>query len=406
MYLTQKNILKKLNKQDYMILRKITKLSKNLYNVTNWTIREYYRLNGKYLRYERAYHLIKTNENYKQMPSQVAQHCMKVVDRSFRSFFAILKKKQKGRYNKPANQPSFLPKDAHFLCIFPKDSFKIINNKMLRLSMGLWFYRNVGIRYVNIPFPKNIIGHKVKEIRLIPKNNARYFEIEYIYIQEVIPTDLDKQKKLGIDLGLNNFATCVDTNGNSFILNGKGLKSYNRWWNKQKAQLQSIYDLQKIKRGSKMYFMNRRRKHIIRNFMSQNAQYIIKHCLKHKIGKIIIGEMKEIKQHINIGKRNNQHFWSIPYYQFKQKLKYKCELYGIEFHEVNEAYTSQTCWKCGIVKKSNRKYRGLYVCKCGNVSNADTNGAINIMQKVSPKSAKIGSRGGVNPPEIVNVVAI
>ncbi len=214
------------------------------------------------------------------------------------------------------------------------------------------------------------------------------------------------RKKLGIDLGLNNFATCVDTDGNSFILNGKGLKSYNRWWNKQKAQLQSIYDLQHIKWGSKMYLLNRKRTHVIRNFMSQNVNYIIKHCLQHKIGKIIIGEMKEIKQHINIGKRNNQHFWAIPYYQFKQKLQYKCELHGIEFHQVDEAYTSQTCWKCGIVKKSNRKYRGLYVCKCGNVCNADTNGAINIMQKVSPKSVKIGSRGGVNPPDIVNVIAI
>ncbi len=172
MYLTQKNILKKLTKQDYMILRKITKLSKNLYNVTNWTIREYFRLNGKYLRYESAYHLVKANENYEQMPSQVAQHCMKVVDRSFRSFFASLKKKQEGRYDKPTNLPSFLPKDGHFLCVFPKDSFKIINNKTLRLSMGLWLYRNLGIRYVYIPFPKNVIGHKVKEIRLIPKCSA------------------------------------------------------------------------------------------------------------------------------------------------------------------------------------------------------------------------------------------
>ena len=53
MYLTQKNNIKKLKKREYMILRLLAKMSKNLFNVTNYTIREYFKRNNKYLRYQK-----------------------------------------------------------------------------------------------------------------------------------------------------------------------------------------------------------------------------------------------------------------------------------------------------------------------------------------------------------------
>ena len=52
---------------------------------------------------------------------------------------------------------------------------------------------------------------------------------------------------------------------------------------------------------------------------------------------------------------------------------------------VDEHYTSQKCSVCGVIKKSNRKYRGLYVCsECKMVINADVNGARNILFSVVP----------------------
>jgi len=69
---------------------------------------------------------------------------------------------------------------------------------------------------------------------------------------------------------------------------------------------------------------------------------------------------------------NNQNFVSIPYEKFRSKLEAKCRCYGMEYVEVEEGYTSQRCSRCGVIRKSNRKHRGLYVCKgCGNVLNAD-----------------------------------
>lgn len=222
--------------------------------------------------------------------------------------------------------------------------------------------------------------------------------MEYVYLQEPKKPKLNKDNYLSVDLGLDNFATCVTTDGTSFIIEGKGIKSFNRWWNKEKAKLQSIYDKQKIQKGKKLCYLFRKRKHVINEYMNKSVHYIVQYCIENKIGNIVIGELKNIKQNINIGRKNNQNFVNIPYNLFKQKLKSKCELYGMEYIETSESYTSQECSQCGVVKKSNRKHRGLYVCKdCGNVLNADVNGAINILRKVAPESM-IGSSGTVDMP--------
>ncbi|WP_287196852.1 transposase, partial [Thermococcus sp.] len=99
--------------------------------------------------------------------------------------------------------------------------------------------------------------------------------------------DLDYSKYLAIDLGVDNFATCVDTIGTAFIIEGRWLKSFNRWWNKEKAKLQSQYDRQGIKFGKKMALLLRKRKNVMNNFMNQAVNYIIKYCLENKIGNIV-----------------------------------------------------------------------------------------------------------------------
>jgi len=153
-----------------------------------------------------------------------------------------------------------------------------------------------------------------------------------------------------------------------------------------------------------MAWLLRKRKNVINNFMNQAVNYIVKYCLANRIGNIVIGELRDIKNGINLGRINNQNFQYIPYGLFKQKLKAKCEFYGINYIEVDEVYTSQTCSICGDINRNNRKHRGLYVCrKCGSVLNADVNGAVNILKKVAPESVRIGSSGGVNPPVRIRV---
>jgi len=411
MYLAQKNHIRT-DKRTYKILKILTHLSKNLYNFTLYTVRQYYFLNGTYLPYEQAYHLVKHNENYKLLPSQVAQQTMKVVDRNMKSFFHVLRERKKGNYNRPAHPPKYLPKDGFFVCIFQKDMFKVLGDK-IRLSLGRNFSKKYGVRFLEFKLPPTVIGKEIKEVRILPRCKGLWFEIEYVYEVEPENADLDYSDYLAIDLGLANFSTCVyihdSTSGTPFIIEGRGLKSFNRWWNKEKARLQSVYDKQGIKMGRKMAWLLKKRKNVVNNFMNQAVNYIIKFCLANGIGNIVIGELKEIKQNMNIGKKNNQNFQYIPYGLFKQKLKAKCEYYGINYIEVDEAYTSQTCTVCGDVNKNNRKHRGLYVCKkCGSVLNADVNGALNILKKVAGESVvrRILSSGLVNRPVRIRLVLL
>lgn len=405
MYLIQKNRVRGLSKKEFSALRLLSRLSKNIYNVTLWTTIQHWEQNASFLKYESAYHLVKVNENYKSMPPQLAQQTMKVVEKSFKSFFSLLKKKRDGTYNRPASIPRYLPRDGYFACIFQKDQIKV-EGDTLRLSMGKWFTEHKEVRYIRFKLPPTVIGHIIKEIRIIPRYRGQYFEIEHVYLQEPIPTDLDATAYLGIDLGLDNLASCVSTTGSSFIIDGKVIKAYNQLWNKRKAKLQSVHDKQGVKFSKKKARLFWQRNDYIRNYMAQSINKIVKHCIEHHISNIVIGELEGIKQNATLGKRNNQHFQSIPFGMFKQKLRSKCELFGIEYHEVSEAYTSQTCSVCGRVRKANRIYRGLYKCdQCGTVINADINGAVNIVKKSNPDAfaRTLGASGTVNVPTRIRV---
>jgi IS605 OrfB family transposase len=338
-----------------------------------------------------------------------------VVSQSFRSFLALLGLKKRGKYVPVVKIPQYLNKDGYFLAIFPQDMFTIQNDH-IRLSLGRYFSKEHGIRYLYFALPPNVQGCQVQQVRILPIYNAAYMEIEYIYkVNPMDPTvfGLDKTKYLGIDLGLNNFATCASTIGTAFILEGSGIKSYNRWYNKVQAKLQSVYDKQGNKFGRKRRKLLFKRKHKMRNFMAQQANYIIKYCLKERIGNIVVGDWEDMKRGLPMQKKQGQHFQQLPYKLFKDKLETKSKQYGITYVLHEESYTSQDCVGCGIRRKQNRIYRGLYRCQiCLLEINADVNGALNIIKKVAPKAVKIskfstrGSSGGMISPVRIRVLRV
>ncbi|WP_251949583.1 RNA-guided endonuclease InsQ/TnpB family protein [Thermococcus argininiproducens] len=298
------------------------------------------------------------------------------------------------------------------MLIFPYQSFKVEEDRVI-LTLGRNFAKKFGVMYLEIPLPKNVKGHRIKEVRIIPRYNALWFEVEYVYEIQPEKKELDYSKYLAIDLGVDNFATCVSSTGTAFIIEGRWLKSFNRWWNKKKAKLQSQYDKQGVKFGKRMARLLRKRKNVMNNFMNQAVNYIIKYCLGNKIGNVVIGELEEAKQRASLGKVNNQNFQFIPYGLFKRKLKAKCERYGINFIEVDEAYTSKVDALALEPLEKKEKYwgkrvkRGLFQSSTGVLINADVNGALNILRKVvgdSPVRAIAGS-GRVNRPVRVRLPA-
>src|SRR5699024_7346518 len=103
--------LKHLSKDEYLALKELSRLSKNMYNVALYNIRQYYFKERKFLSYEKNYHISKHNENYKLLNCNSTQQTMKVVDRNFKSFLSLIKKAKKGDYQyKDIKLPRYLKK--------------------------------------------------------------------------------------------------------------------------------------------------------------------------------------------------------------------------------------------------------------------------------------------------------
>ncbi|MFQ6062118.1 MAG: RNA-guided endonuclease InsQ/TnpB family protein, partial [Methanosarcinales archaeon] len=377
--------------------------------------RQYFFNNNKYLPYESAYHILKLNDNYALLLTGASQSTMKVVDRSMKSFFSLLNKRAKGLYQYPVRLPRYLKKDGLFAIVLSPRAFRVRGDKLLiGFSKKFREKHKPEIKDLVFKIPANIRGKEIKEVRIIPMYNGLYFNLEYIYEEKPIEVPLNYSEYLAIDLGLDNFATFVESaTGSAIILDGKELKSINQWYNKENARLQSIKDKQKIKKPTKrQYKLFSRRNYKINEGLNKAVNLIIKTCIEKKIGNVVIGELKNIKQGINLGKRNNQNFVQIPYRILKQKLKSKCELYGINYDEVDEAYTSKLdALAFEPIQKHNsylgkRVKRGLFQSSTGTMINADVNGALNILRKeVSDDSLvkEIISRGLVNRPKRIRL---
>ena len=319
MYLTMKQQVKQLTKEDYKNLKLLSHIAKNLANEAIYNIRQYYFTEGKYLNYQKNYALLKNSINYKMLNSNMAQQILKEVDGSFKSFFGLLKVAKKGKYNfKDIKLPKYLPKDGFTTLII---GFIRINKNKLIIPYSNTFKKEHKSIKINIP-PK-LVDKKIKEIRIIPKSNARFFEIQYIYEVEEVQSNVDKNKALAIDLGVNNLMTCVISTGKSFIIDGRRLKSINQWHNKENARLQSIKDKQgyKNKYTSRQLTNTRKRNNRVNDYMNKTARIIINYCLKNSIGNIVCGYNETFQRNSDLGKKNNQVFVNIPFGILKEKNK-------------------------------------------------------------------------------------
>jgi len=414
MYLTLKQQVKHLSKKEFRNLKYLCHIAKNLKNQAIYNVRQHYFNNKKYLSYNENYKILKNSENYKKLNSNMAQQILKEVDESFKSFFALLKLAKNGQYNGKIKLPNYLDKDGFTTLVI---GFVRLKDDMLIVPYSNSFRKTH--KEIAIKLPPVLKDKKIKEIRIIPKQHSRYFEIQYIYEVEEVQRELNKENVLGIDLGIDNLCTCVTNTGASFIIDGRKLKSINQYYNKINAKLQSIKDKQKIERTTlRQKRITRKRNNRINDYLSKAARTIVNYCLNNDIGKLVLGYNEDFQRNSNIGSINNQNFVNIPYGKLRDKLIYLCKLYGIEFKLQEESYTSKASFFDGdeipIYDKENpqeyifsgkRIKRGLYQTSTGKLINADCNGALNILRKSKVVDLSVlYNRGELNTPKRIRVV--
>ena len=393
MYLTIRQQVKHLSKGDYRSIKELCHIAKNLTNQAIYNIRQHYFAEGKYLKFELNYALLKSSDNYRTLNSNMAQQILKEVDGSFKSFFGLLKKAKQGKHAlKDCRLPRYLPKDGYTTLVI---GFVRLKGNKLILPYSNSFRKTH--KAVEITIPPILLDKKVKEIRIIPKADARFFEIQYTYEAECIQRNLNTTNVLALDLGINNLVTGLSSKGETFIIDGRRLKFINQLFNKENARLQSIKDKQHF--GKKP---THRQKAL--------ARRVIDYCIDHDVGTLVVGYNETFHKDSNIGRRNNQTFVNIPFGKLRDKLAYLCELNGITLVMQEESYTSKASfWDKDVIPayksddteeyhfSGNRIHRGQYRTASGQVLNADVNGALNIMRKSSVVDVNIlYSRGEVD----------
>ncbi|MGK7892308.1 MAG: RNA-guided endonuclease InsQ/TnpB family protein [Xenococcus sp. (in: cyanobacteria)] len=417
MLLTQ-TVRLKLNGSEKNILTNLCHLSKNLFNVGLYTVRQYFFQEQKYLSYESNYHLCKENENYQLLATDCGQQTLKYVDRCFKVFFKLLSMRKEGTYQEKINLPRYLAKDGFFPLIIPirKRHDFAKDNWNFKIPTSRKYTREHGAVYITVP--PNIRGNRIKEIRILPKQKGKFLDAAFVYESDDEQINVDKNKAISIDLGLNNLATVVSTTNESFIIDGCWLKSKNQWFNKRRAKLIHHKDKQGIQGLTRQEaWLSYRRKNQVNDYLNKSARYVINFCLSRKIGTIIVGYNPTLKQNSNMGKRNNQNFVQIPIFTLRDKLKSLCERYGVNYVEQEESYTS----KASAVDQdeipvynadnpSKKKFsgrrvkRGLYKTKNGHLINADANGSLNIGFKSKHKGFGRVSKVCLTQPVRVNVL--
>lgn len=276
MYLLVKQQVKQLTKEDYNNLKELCHIAKNLANEALYNVRQYYFNEGEYLNYEKNYHLLKNSDNYKLLNSNMAQQILKEVDGSFKSFFGLLKLAKQGKYKfKDVKLPNYLKKDGYTTLVI--GFIRIHGNKLVIPYSNAYRKEH---KAISIIIPPVLMDKKIKEIRIIPRNDARFFEIQYCYVAEKIQRELDNNKALALDLGVNNLVTAVSSEGDTFIIDGRKLKSVNQWFNKENSRLQGIKDKQKLEyTTNKQKQLSRKRANRVNDYLNKTARYIIDYCI-------------------------------------------------------------------------------------------------------------------------------
>lgn len=381
MYLVEQHIIT-INDKRYKDLDRICFLSKNLYNAALYIIKQEFLSTGKWIR---AVELNKkmvaeNNIDYRAMSGSSSQQILMALDKNLKSYFSAIK-----AWKRDNKKFTGCPK-------FPKYKHKTKGRNVFSYSYAQFKHRGDFIYFPKkeglSPLKTNCKEGTVKQVRFVPKYDCYVIEIVY---ESIAKKQFDDNNRImSIDLGVNNLASIVTNVSNrSILIDGRRLKSINQYYNKKRSDIQQ--QLKKVngkENSRRLMSLTKRRNNKVKDYLHKASKEIINTCLKEDITTLIVGHNDGWKKNVNLGKRNNQNFVSIPFEMFISMLRYKSERQGLRFVEVNESHTSK-CSSFDLEPVGHhdtyvgrRVRRGLFRTREGILINADINGSYNIMRKV------------------------
>lgn len=350
----------------YPSKKQIRRLSKNLdvcrrmYNELLEINIETYKNTGKGLTGYDLNNCIKyLDTNTDVVYAQVKQNINDRISKAFKSFFRRCKERKSGKRVK-VGFPRF--KKSYKSITYPQKGFRFKSDKRLYIS-------KIG----NIPIIKHReIKGKIKTMTIKRTPSNQWF---VVFSCEAEPKERKhSNKKIGIDVGLESFATFSDgtkiENPRFLVESEKKLKKYQR-------------RLSRKKKGSKNRMKARLKLARVHNHISNQRDGFL-----HKQSRWIADNYGFIAvEKLNIKNMVRNHYLAksisdASWNSFIQKLCYKAESAGAEFVQVDSRGTTQECSKCGREVSKSLAVR-THKCSCGLVLDRDHNSAINILNRAT-----------------------
>lgn len=330
--------------------------------------------------------------------SALAQQIIRKNDEAWRSYFALLACKKQDKLPEYQNvKPPSYWKD--------RDTQK---RKIIIIERNEQY--SIKGRFVYIPLSKKLkkiygISGRIK-IRFMgkPKWKGSQGKMEIIYdslkgkwhcyqsVSVKKPMHQPSKNKAYVDLGVVNLITAI-TPKSTLIYSGRNVLAEWWYWTNRIALHQSeIKKVNKKKTSKQMSKLYRIRKQRFRHAINAMIKDFANLCVKEGVSQVVVGDVKGIRESCKKGDKVKKtrtminNFWSFAF--VRQRLKDKLAEFGIKVKFVDESYTSRTCPICRHKTKSNRKHRGLFVCKkCAYSQNADIVGAMNIKKNDNRKNS-------------------
>ena len=390
-----------LSAREFRTLNRITHSTKALYNVGLYAWKQYTHENEKAPSTKMIDAAMKEDINYWGTSANSVQAVRRTLLSDIKSFFEALKdwkvnpEKYKGRPKFPRYSKSTAKRVVQFY-----EFGKVDKSGYWTVPMNKDFKTKFG--EVEIKMPANLRHQKVTYIEIVPKHNGRFFEVHYTYelqkpqMKKVTTTTT---KALVIDLGVNNLMSCATNTGETFLIDGLKLKSINQYFNKalsrqQETNIENGLSKRIVTKKQATLWTKRNRQ--ITGYLTQATGLLFKMAKELHVDTIVVGNNRGWKQKVNMGKRNNQQFVSIPFAKLISAIENKCLKEGIRFVLQEESYTSKASFLDGDPLpehgknkgqshrfKGTRMTRGLYQSSTGACLNADINGALNILRKAN-----------------------
>jgi putative transposase len=326
------------------------------------------------------------------------------ADATVQAFFAALKSWRERRKTDPDARPPHKRK-WYFRIEYKRSAMKLAEGK-LRLSNG----KGNAPLVLDWPWelPNTVVIHWT----------GTQYEAIATYEQEQKPEPPQGNGVAGIDLGEIHMAVSHDGE-HTHILNGRLLRSKRQYRNKLQAKLNSRIDgrmktrialapgmpgacQQGSKRRKRLIRSKKRQlkklEHQIKDIEHKQTSKLITTLRESGVQTLVIGDVRDIRQAMDVGSKNNQklHQWS--HGSIRHKLTYKAERCGMEVTLQEESYTSKTCPKCGHRRKSAVQGRSFSCGQCGFRYHRDGVGSINIRAKYRGEFGIPHVVGGMAPP--------